>query len=105
MKRSALVAAPLTREWWMEICSISKRLDFPVSYALPKKADVQREALVCEVATSPDRQYYCLERWQEAWRTLNANSDLQAEHQDHAWRDALVPNARAAEARAAWKQR
>lgn len=92
-------------EKWMEICSISKRLDFPVSYALPKKADVQREALVCEVATSPDRQYYCLERWQEAWTTLNASAELQAEHQDHAWREVLVPNAQAAEARAAWKLR
>ena len=89
----------------MEICSISKRLDFPVSYVLPKKADVQREALVCEVATSPDRQYYCLERWQEAWKTLNESSELQAEYQDHAWREALVPNAKAAEARTAWKQR
>mgnify|MGYP003602558560 FL=1 len=57
------------------------------------------------VATSPDRQYYRLERWQEAWKTLNASSELQAEYRDHAWCDALVPKAKAAEARAAWKQR
>lgn len=92
-------------EKWMEICSISKRLDFPASYVLSKKADTTREALVCEVATSPDRQYYCLERWQEAWTTLNASTELQAEYKDHAWRDALVSNAKAAEARAAWKMR
>ena len=92
-------------EKWMEICSISKRLDFPVSYVLSKKADVQREALVCEVATSPDRQYYCLERWQEAWTTLNASTELQAEYKDHAWRDAVVSNANAAAARTVWKMR
>ena len=57
---------------WMEVCSISKRIDFPDSIRLPSKAACpDREILVCEIATSPDRQHYCKQLWQEAWKTLN----------------------------------
>ena len=55
-------------EKWMEICSISKRVDFPDRWRA--KADREVPLLVLEVATSPDRQMYCLDRWRSAWETL-----------------------------------
>ncbi len=49
-------------EKWMEIASLSKRLDFPVQQ--PHKT------LVFEIATSPDRQMYCRERSHSAWKNV-----------------------------------
>lgn len=49
-------------EKWMEIASLSKRLDFPVQ--------TPHKTLVFEIATSPDRQMYCRERSHDAWKTL-----------------------------------
>ena len=72
-------------EKWMEICSISKRVDFP-DVVIPLKK-VPRTPIVCEVATSPDRQYYCFERSRAAWETLPIQ-----EHRDHDWLQASVSN-------------
>lgn len=79
---------------WMEICSISKRIDFPASAKLSKKANApERCALVAEVATSPDRQHYCSKLWRQAWESLPKN-----EHEDHDWKASLVSNEAAAKA-------
>ena len=81
---------------WMEVCSISKRIDFPDSARLPSKAACpEREILVCEIATSPDRQHYCKQLWKEAWKTLNP--DELSELPDP---DLFVSNAQAAQAKA-----
>jgi hypothetical protein len=77
---------------WMEICSISKRIDFPASAKLAQKQNAPaRCALVAEVATSPDRQHYCSKLWREAWESLP-----KSEHVDHDWRQSLVSNEAAA---------
>lgn len=78
---------------WMEICSVSKRLDFPESIRLPIKPNQPpREILVLEVATSPDRQLHCSRMWRQAWESLRVS-----EHRDDDWRASLVSNERAAE--------
>ena len=52
---------------WMEICSISKRTDFPQKLAFQsKKGLVEKDALVLEVAIGLDR---CVYNWQQAQRT------------------------------------
>ena len=82
-------------EKWMEICSISKRVDFPDEFRFPAKASAPaREMIVAEVATSPDRQRYCQSRWRQAWENLP-----KPEWIDHDWRAAAVDNALAAEAK------
>lgn len=82
---------------WMEICSISKRIDFPEKPDIPQRADApRREPIVIEIATSPDRQYHCQRLWREAWESLPRHEWL-----DHDWRAALVDNTRTAELRAA----
>ena len=80
---------------WMEICSISKRIDFP-DVVLKAKANTVREALVCEVATSPDRQWYCLQRSQDAWDTVPRH-----EYRDDNWQAACVTNEETAQRRLA----
>ena len=81
-------------EKWMEICSISKRIDFP-EVRLPSKKDKEPPTiLVAEVATSPDRQTYCLERWRMAWESVP-----EAELMDHDISTALIPNDTAASLR------
>lgn len=85
-------------EKWMEICSISKRIDFPDdSFLIQKSSAPAKSILVCEVATSPDRQHYCRERWRAAWDNFPRE-----EHIDHDWRSRLVSNAQAAQMRADW---
>lgn len=84
---------------WMEICSISKRVDFPLDAPIPQKANAPaREALVVEVATSPDRQYHCQRLWRPAWENLPREAWI-----DHDLTPALVSNQAAAELRAAWR--
>ena len=61
---------------WMEVCSISKRTDFPQKLAFQsKKGLVEKDALVLEVAIGLDR---CVYNWQQAQRVdldLNAPVD------------------------------
>jgi glycyl-tRNA synthetase len=45
---------------WMEVCSISRRTDFPQTLVFPtKKGNVEKEALVLEIAIGLDRCVYC----------------------------------------------
>jgi len=51
---------------WMEVCSISKRTDFPEKLRFQGKKDiVEKDALVLEVAIGLDR---CIYNWQQAQR-------------------------------------
>jgi len=51
---------------WMEVCSISKRTDFPEKLRFQGKKDVvEKDALVLEVAIGLDR---CVYNWQQAQR-------------------------------------
>lgn len=51
---------------WMEVCSISKRTDFPQKLAFQgKKGLVEKDALVLEIAIGLDR---CIYNWQQAQR-------------------------------------
>jgi glycyl-tRNA synthetase len=51
---------------WMEVCSISKRTDFPQKLAFQsKKGLVEKDALVLEIAIGLDR---CVYNWQQAQR-------------------------------------
>jgi len=51
---------------WMEVCSISKRTDFPEKLTFQaKKGIVEKDALVLEVAIGLDR---CVYNWQQAQR-------------------------------------
>lgn len=51
---------------WMEVCSISKRTDFPQKLSFQgKKGLVEKDALVLEVAIGLDR---CIYNWQQAQR-------------------------------------
>lgn len=85
---------------WMELCSISKRIDFPDSVRLPSKPSApERVLLVCEIATSPDRQHYCSKLWREAWETLPAD-----EHRDSHSPADFVDNAAAAKAKIARRE-
>lgn len=53
---------------WMEICSISKRTDFPQKLAFRNKKDerIKKDALVLEIAIGLDR---CVYNWEQAQRT------------------------------------
>lgn len=62
-------------EKWMEICSISLRTDFPMTYK--PRPNKEEKILVLEVAIGLDRCVYCFERQKEAWKTV-----VDAEHQD-----------------------
>jgi glycyl-tRNA synthetase len=45
---------------WMEICSISRRTDFPDKLVFPgKKGNIEKDALVLEIAIGLDRCLYC----------------------------------------------
>ncbi len=82
---------------WMELCSISKRVDFPDAVRLPPKPNAPaREILVLEIATSPDRILHCREHWREAWETLPRESAA-----DRIDPSDFVPNAQAALAKSA----
>jgi glycyl-tRNA synthetase len=51
---------------WMEVCSISKRTDFPQKLTFQgKKGQLEKDALVLEIAIGLDR---CVYNWQQAQR-------------------------------------
>lgn len=60
---------------WMEVCSISKRTDFPQKLTFQsKKGLVEKDALVLEVAIGLDR---CVYNWQQAQRDdINLNAPV-----------------------------
>ena len=44
---------------WMEVCSVSKRIDFPQIIKIQTKDKwIEKELYVLEIATSPDRLLY-----------------------------------------------
>jgi glycyl-tRNA synthetase len=48
---------------WMEVCSISRRTDFPRKLVFPTKSGtVEKDALVLEIAIGLDRCLYCYEK-------------------------------------------
>lgn len=71
---------------WMEICSISKRIDFSCRWDKENKT-----ALVCEIATSPDRQWFCAQNAIASWKNLPSDAWV-----DDDWTKACISNTDAA---------